>query len=265
LNAHAINLENVSIVRWGHPILTSVSLRVASGGCCAVLGPNGSGKSTLLAVLSGYIWPSSGVVRIGGQTYGEVELALVRRTIGMIEPSRSPAFDDRMSVRDVVGTGLFGTIRLPLHEEIRLESWGRVEDEIRLFGLGGLEEDAFSQLSTGEQMKVLLARAMIGEPRLLLLDEPTAGLDMGARAVCIGALDRLLNRADHPTVAIVSHHLDELPRSVDQVVLLKHGSVFGDGSPDAMLTSEKLSRLFDCRVEVFKSNGRYVASVSDGS
>jgi iron complex transport system ATP-binding protein len=88
---------------------------------------------------------------------------------------------------------------------------------------------------------------------------------MGARAACIGALDRLLNRADHPTVVMISHHLDELPSSVDQVVLLKHGSVFGDGSPEAMLSSERLSQLLDCRVEVFKSNGRYVARVSDGS
>jgi iron complex transport system ATP-binding protein len=265
LNTYAISLENVSVVRWGHPILTNVSLRVAPGACCAVLGPNGSGKSTLLAVLSGYTWPSSGGVHISGQVYGEVELALVRRGIGLIEPSRSPAFDNRMSIRDVVSTGLFGTIRLPFHEEISSEAREHIEDEIGSFGLGHLKDDAFSQLSTGEQMKTLLARAMIGKPRLLLLDEPTAGLDMGARAVCIGALDRLLNRADHPTVVIISHHLDELPRSVDQVVLLKHGSVFGDGSPDAMLTSEKLSRLLECRVEVFKSNGRYVASVSDGS
>ena len=152
---------------------------VAPGGCCAILGPNGSGKSTLLAVLSGYVWPTSGTVCIGGQRYGQVDLAFVRRTIGLIEPSRSPAFDERMSVRDVVATGLFGTIRLPLHEEISSEAKDRIEAEIGSFGLDGLANDAFSQLSTGEQMKVLLARAMIGQPRLLLLDEPTAGLDMG--------------------------------------------------------------------------------------
>jgi iron complex transport system ATP-binding protein len=227
------------------------------------LGPNGSGKSTLLAVLSGYMWPTSGVVRIGGQTYGQVELALVRRGIGLIEPSRSPMFDERMSVREVMATGLFGTICLPLHEEVSSEAWDRVENEIRSFGLAGLANDAFSQLSTGEQMKALLARAMIGKPRLLLLDEPTAGLDMGARAACIGALDRLLSRSDRPTVVMISHHLDELPHSLDQVVLLKQGRVFGDGPPAAVLTSEKLSRLLNCRVEVVKSNGRYVASVQE--
>lgn len=174
-------------------------------------------------------------------------------------------FDERMSVREVVATGLFGTIRLPLHEEVSSAAWKRVETEIRSFGLGGLANHAFSQLSTGEQMKALLARAMIGRPQLLLLDEPTAGLDMGARAVCIGALDRLLSRAHHPTVVMISHHLDELPRTVDQVVLLKQGRVFGDGSPAAVLTSENLTRLLDCRVEVFRRHGRYVASASDGS
>ncbi len=237
---------------------------MAPGACCAILGPNGSGKSTLLAILSGYTWPTSGSVRIGGQTYGKVDLASVRRTIGLIEPSRTPAFDERVSVREVVATGLFGTIRLPFHEEILSQARDRIEDEIRSFGMAGLADNAFSQLSTGEQMKTLLARAMIGKPRVLLLDEPTAGLDMGARAACIGALDRLLNRADHPTVVMISHHLDELPRAVDQIVLLKQGRVFGDGSPAAMLTSENLSRLLDCRVEVFKNDGRYVASVSDG-
>jgi iron complex transport system ATP-binding protein len=253
----------VSVVRRGHSILTGVSLRVAPGSCCAVLGPNGSGKSTLLAVLGGYVWPTSGAVCIGGQMYGRVELAHVRRGIGLIEPSRSPMFDEHMSVREVVATGLFGTIRLPFHEEIPPQAQNRIEAEIRLFGLGGLTGEAFSQLSTGEQMKALLARAMVGKPRLLLLDEPTAGLDMGARAACIGVLDRLLSRSGHPTVVLISHHLDELPCSVSQVVLLKEGRVVGDGPPAAVLTSEKLGRLLDCRVEVFKSNGRYVASVQE--
>jgi iron complex transport system ATP-binding protein len=263
LNAHAIRLDNVNVVRRGQPILAGISLQVAAGDCCAILGPNGSGKSTLLAVLSGYTWPTSGIVRVGGHVYGKVELARVRRTIGLIEPSRSPAFDDRVRVRDVVATGLFGTIRLPFHEEISLGAQDRIAAEIESFGLAGLEDDAFSQLSTGEQMKVLLARATIGEPKLLLLDEPTAGLDMGARAACIGAIDRLLNRAQHPTVVIISHHLDELPRSVNQVVLLKHGGIIGAGPPEMVLTSERLSGLLDCRVEVLKSNGRYVASVQE--
>ncbi len=265
MNAYGVCLEEVAIVRRGRFLLRDVSLEVAPGTCCAVLGPNGSGKSTLISILSGYTWPTRGTVSIGGQTFGRVDLAGVRRTIGLIEPSRSPAFDAQMRVCDVVATGLFGTIRLPLRRDIRPDDWRRVESEIELLGLGELQDSPFSQLSTGEQMKTLLARAMVAEAGLLLLDEPTAGLDMGARAACIGVLERLLNRDSHPTVVIVSHHLDELPRSVDQVVLLKQGGVFNRGPACEMLTSRRLSGLFDCRIEVFMSNGRYIADVSDGS
>jgi iron complex transport system ATP-binding protein len=210
------------------------------------------------------MWPSSGSVSIGGQVFGKVDLAEIRSTIGLIEPSRSPAFDLHMSIRDVVATGLFGTVRLPIHRDISSAQWRCVEEEMELFGLGELHDSAFAQLSTGEQMKVLLARALVGRAGLLLLDEPTAGLDMGARAACIGVLERLLNRRSHPTVVIVTHHLDELPGCVDQVVLLKEGGVLAEGPAEQVLTSEKLSRLFDCRVEVFRGNGRYIAGVSDG-
>ncbi len=264
MNAYAIHLEDVSVFRRGRTILGGLSLHVEAGGCCAILGPNGSGKSTLVSVLSGYTWPSSGIVRIGGQMFGRVDLARVRRGIGLIEPSRSPAFDEQMRVREVVATGLFGTIRLPLHREVEPAQWRRVETEIDLLGIAPMTDSIFSQLSTGEQMKTLLARAMVAEAGLLLLDEPTAGLDMGARAACVGVLDRLLNRPQHPTVLIISHHLDELPRRVDRVVLLKQGTVFAAGPADQVLTSDRLGKLFDCRIEVLKSNGRYVAGVSDG-
>lgn len=265
LDACVVDIEDVGVIRGGQPILTDIRLHVAPGHCCAILGPNGSGKSTLLSVLSGYTWPTCGTVSIGGQVYGRVDLARVRRSIGLIEPSRSPAFDGRLRVRDIVATGLFGTVRLPPRAEVSAEGWRRIEAEIELLGLTPLRDCPFTRLSTGEQMKTLLARAMMAETSLLLLDEPTAGLDMGARAGCVGILDRLLARDRHPTVVIVSHHLDELPRSVDQVVLLKDGRAVGDGPPDEMLTSQRLSRLFDCHVEVFRNNGRYIAGVSDGS
>jgi iron complex transport system ATP-binding protein len=265
MNAHTVSLGGIGVVRCGRVILSDVSLHIPAGSCCAILGPNGSGKSTLMAILSGYLWPSRGSVRIGEHLYGRVDLARVRATIGLIEPSRSPAFDPGVCVRNVVATGLFGTVRLPLHHEVSPEQWTRVDSEIEAFGLGEFAGSAFAELSTGEQMKALLARALVSEARLLLLDEPTAGLDMGARAACVATLERLLNRPVHPTVVIVSHHLDELPRSVDQVVLLKAGGVFGEGPAERMLTSESLSALFGCRIEVLRRDGRYVACVSDGS
>jgi iron complex transport system ATP-binding protein len=261
MNPYAVDLQNISVVRRGRFLLRDVFLTVSPGACCAILGPNGSGKSTLMSVLSGYTWPSSGFVAIGDQVFGRTDLACVRKGIGLIEPSRSPAFDEPMQVREVVATGFFGTIRLPLDRDVEPSQWRRVDAELDQLGLAQAGENVFSHLSTGEQMKVLLARAMVADAGLLMLDEPTAGLDMGARAACVGVLERLLNRPNHPTVVIVSHHLDELPEQVDQVVLLKGGAVFAAGPADEVLSSDRLSGLFECRIEVFKSRGRYIAGV----
>lgn len=263
--AHTLSLANVSVVRRGQPILRDISLHVAAGSCCAILGPNGSGKSALVAVLSGYLWPSSGTVTVNGGTFGQVNLAEVRRTIGLIEPSRAPKFDAQMSLREVAATGLFGTIMLPLNRDVTPRQWRRVDAELATVGLSEIADRACGDLSSGEQMKTLLARATVSDAKILLLDEPTVGLDMGSRAACIGVLDRLLERRDPPTVVIVSHHLDELPRAVGQVVLLKGGRVVNQGPPDDLLTSASLSELFDCRVEVFKNDGRFVAGVRSGT
>jgi iron complex transport system ATP-binding protein len=260
LKTNAIELDNVAVIRNENPILRDITVTIARGTCCAILGPNGSGKSALMAVLAGYLWPSTGTVRIDGGTLGAISLEEVRRTIGLIEPSRAPKFDEWMTVREVVATGLFGTIVLPLYADLSKSQWQRVDAELDSVDLRLLAGQRYGDLSSGEQMKTLLARAMISHARILLLDEPTVGLDIGSRAACVAALDRLATRADPPTIVIVSHHLDELPRSVARVILMKSGRVFAQGSPDATLTSPRLSELFGCRIEVFKNDGRFVAS-----
>jgi iron complex transport system ATP-binding protein len=261
----AIELRHVTVVRGERTILRDVDLCVPRGSRCAILGPNGAGKSALVAVLAGFMWPSQGEVIVEGQCFGRVDLSEVRRGIGLVEPSRSPGFATDSPVWEVVATGLFGTFMLPIGVELTSRQANQVDSEVQAMGLTALRGHPFGGLSTGEQMKALLARAMVGDVRILLLDEPTAGLDMGARAACVGALEKLSARPSPPTVILISHHLDELPRSLDQVVLLKHGEVFGAGSPDQILTSNNLSRLFDCHVTVLVSRGRFVASVTDGA
>ncbi len=261
LNDGAIELKNVGVARRGHAILNDVSLTVDAGTCCAILGPNGSGKSALMAILAGYLWPSTGTVRVGGRTYGRVSLADVRREIGLIEPSRAPKFEDRLSVREVIATGLFGTIMLPLHRNPNDDQWKRVDEEMTSVGLGEIAERSYGDLSSGEQMKTLLARAMVSDARILLLDEPTVGLDIGSRAACVAVLDRLLKRRDPPTMVIVSHHLDELPYAVGKIVLMKGGRIVDQGTPEGLLTSAHLTRLFDCQIDVIRSKGRFLADV----
>ncbi len=258
---HMIEVDRVDLICGGRAILREVNLCVGRGKCCALVGPNGSGKSTLLSVMAGYTWPTSGQVRVAGQVFGKVNLAEVRRHIGLIEPSRMPGFNERMALRELVATGFFGSIVIPIGAEIGPEQWSKVVAGIEALGLAGRERDVFAMLSTGEQMKALIARAMVSGANVLLLDEPTVGLDIGARAAFMKTLDELLSSPQSPTVVIVSHHLDELPLNVEAVVLMKDGAIFDAGRPEHVLTSEKLSILYGCDVHVFRRDGRYAASV----
>ena len=257
----AVALSDVSLIRSGHRILSGINLKVRKGTCCAVIGPNGAGKSALIAMLSGYMWPSQGTVALQGQVYGRVQLSELRKTIGLIEPSRSPEFSKRMSVRHLVATGLFGSVVLPLGIDVMPRQWARVDQEILSIGLVPVCDAPFGRLSSGERMKALLARALVARAQVLLLDEPTVGLDLGARAACLSVIEGLL-RKNGPTVIVVSHHLDELPTSVDQVVLLKQGKIVKDGPPAEVLTSPTLSRLFDCSIRIHRQNGRFFSQAT---
>jgi len=259
LKPAALILDHVSLVRSGKVILSDIQLTVQTGQTCAIMGPNGAGKSALIALLAGYNWPTRGTVLIEGRAFGAVSMGTLRSGIGLIEPSRTPAFAGYMTVREVVATGLFGTIVLPMHQTPGPDQWIQVDQEIASLGLAGLAYMPFAQLSSGEQMKTLLARALIADARILLLDEPTAGLDMGARAACMKTLERVRNRPNHPTLVIVTHHVDELPSGVDQVVLIRNGVILEQGLPGRVLTDKNLSLLFDCRVHVQQQDGRYWA------
>jgi iron complex transport system ATP-binding protein len=164
-----------------------------------------------------------------------------------------------MTARDVVATGLWGTVMLPLHETPSTLQWERVDRKIRSMGLAALAHQPFNLLSSGEQMKTRLARALVTDADILLLDEPTAGLDMGARAACVKVLEGLHEARNGPTMVIVSHHLDELPKNLDQVILLKQGMILCQGPPDEVLTGRWLSAVFDHPMEVTRRHGRFAA------
>ena len=260
-NKLIISLKNVSVIRDNVKVLSGINWMVLNGQCCAVLGPNGAGKSALVAVLSGYLWPQDGSVSVLGKTYGEVNLQSIRSKIGLIEPSRMPQFDETTPVRDVIATGLFGTVMLPPDKKISKKQWEKTDSQISFFKLQKQKSVAIGTLSTGEQTKVLIARAMVSGPKMLILDEPTSGLDMGNRAIVVKMLNKLHKHKNPPTVIIVSHHLDELPKFLNQVVLLKNGKIIEQGKPQKVLTSSNLSKTFNCKVEVFKNKGRYLSSV----
>ena len=243
--------------RDGSEIIHGVSFTVRAGEHWAMLGPNGAGKSTLLGFCGAVTHPTSGTVRVLGEQLGRVELQALRRAIGHVNPRhplRSP-----LPVRDIVLTGLTGTIETALHWRPTAADEDRVDDLIASLGLGGKAGSRWNVLSQGERGRVLIARALICEPRLLLLDEPSTGLDIAAREQLLETIDLLTET--HPDIAsvLVTHHLEELPSATTHALLLADGQVVAAGPTSEALTSEHVSAAFAHPIDVSFHDGRWAA------
>jgi len=252
-----LELRDVTYRRDGQEIIRGVSFTVNRGERWAMLGPNGAGKSTILGFCGAVTHPTSGTVHVLGSQLGRVELQALRRMIGHVNPRhplRSP-----LTVRDIVLTGLTGTIETTLRWQPTAAESERADALIALLGLGAKADQRWPVLSQGERGRVLIARALICEPRLLLLDEPSTGLDIAAREQLLEAIDQLTQT--HPDVAtvLVTHHLEELPSSTTHALLLADGRVVAAGPARAAVTTENVSAAFDHPIEVQFLDGRWLA------
>jgi iron complex transport system ATP-binding protein len=252
-----LELLDVTYRRDGSEIIQGVSLTVRAGEHWALIGPNGAGKSTLLGFCGAVTHPTSGTVRVLGEQLGRVELQALRRAIGHVNPRhplRSP-----LAVRDIVLTGLTGTIETAPRWRPTADEASRADDLIAALGLGGKAGSRWNVLSQGERGRVLIARALICEPRLLLLDEPSTGLDIAAREQLLETVDLLTET--HPEVAsvLVTHHLEELPSSTTHALLLAAGRVVAAGPAAQALTSGHVSAAFDHPIDVGFDGGRWTA------
>jgi iron complex transport system ATP-binding protein len=252
-----LELRDVTYRRDGSEIIHGVSFTVRAGEHWAMLGPNGAGKSTLLGFCGAVTHPTGGTVRVLGEQLGRVELQALRRAIGHVNPRhplRSP-----LQARDIVLTGLTGTIETAPRWQPTAEEASRADDLIASLGLGGKAGFRWNVLSQGERGRVLIARALICEPRLLLLDEPSTGLDIAAREQLLETIDLLAET--HPEVAsvLVTHHLEELPSSTTHVLLLADGQVVSAGPAVEALTSEHVSAAFQHPIDVRFDDGRWHA------
>ena len=252
-----LELRDVTYRRDGSEIIRGVSFTVRAGEHWAMIGPNGAGKSTLLAFCGAVAHPTSGTVRVLGEQLGRVELQALRRAIGHVNPRhplRSP-----LPVRDIVLTGLTGTIETAPRWRPTPEEAGRADDLIESLGLGGKAGFRWNVLSQGERGRVLIARALACEPRLILLDEPSTGLDIAAREQLLESIDLLT--VTHPQVAsvLVTHHLEELPSSTTHALLLAGGQVVSAGPAVDALTSELVSAAFQHPIDVRYDDGRWHA------
>ena len=252
-----LRAEALRVTRSGRDLLHDVSLTVRSGEHWALLGPNGAGKSTLLAVLGANGHPTAGTVELLGRRLGRVDVRELREHIGHVDPRHrmlSP-----LTVTETVLTGLTGTTDLMMRWEptpAQLETARRHVAEV---GLGARADARWPVLSQGERGRTLIARALMSEPRLLLLDEPATGLDVAAREHLLETVDALRQR--HPDLGsvMVTHHLEDLPASTSHAMLLREGAVVAQGPADQVVTSEAVSHAFSFPLTIERTGGRWHA------
>jgi iron complex transport system ATP-binding protein len=252
----AIEVAGVSVVRGTRNILRGIDWSVPSGVCAAILGPNGSGKSTLVRVIMGQMWPTRGHVRVLGQPFGETDLHELRKSIRLVQASSTVEFDPEETTLGVVLTGFFGTFGLFNATTPAMQR--RAKALIRQVGLHKQMQQRYQTLSSGERMRCLIARALVVCPRLLILDEPTAGLDLLAREQVLGTLHQLFTKQSNPpTILMITHHVEELLPETSEVLVLENGRGAASGTPAKVLTSKLLSEVYDCPVNVTRSGRRY--------
>lgn len=252
-----LELDGVTFRRNGKQIIDGVSLTVNEGEHWALLGPNGAGKSTLLGFCAANTFPTSGSVRILGMQMGRVDLSALRHSIGHVNPRHQLQYS--LSVRDVVMTGITATIDTPMRWTASHEEDERADAMIAAVGLSHKADDVWPTLSQGERGRTLIARALISEPRLLLLDEPSTGLDVAAREQLLQTIDSL--DQTHPEVAsiLVTHHLEELPTTTTHALLIAEGRTVASGPAHETITTETVSEAFAHPVVVGYDEGRWTA------
>jgi iron complex transport system ATP-binding protein len=259
--APVVRLRGVAVVRDGRPILDGVDWDVSPGERWAVLGPNGSGKTTLLHVAGMRLLPTRGTVEVLGARYGRTDVRALRTQVALVSQAILRVLRPTLSAHDVVLTGRDAALE-PWWHHYGPDDHARAQRLLSEAGLDGVSSREFGVLSEGERQQVLLARALMGEPELLFLDEPAAGLDLGARERLVVRLAALADAPDTVPLVLVTHHVEEIPPGTTHVALLRAGRIVGAGPAGTVLTSASVSACFDVPVTVERAGRRWTARAS---
>jgi iron complex transport system ATP-binding protein len=255
---NVIEARGVDLVRNGRLLLDQITLSVRAGEVWALLGPNGAGKSVLLRLLATYSHPTRGHVKILGRRLGQVDVFTLRPLVSLVSPHH-PVKPAR-TLRELVLTGATGTLDLAARWAPTPADSARAVDVITLMGLGRLAGSRWAMLSQGERSRALIARALMGSPQVLLLDEPAAGLDVAGREQLLASLTELRDRQPELAVILVTHHLEELPPGTSHALLLREGSQLAAGPASEVLTGDLVSACFGYPVAIARHEDRWIAT-----
>lgn len=251
-----LDFNDITVMRDGKAIISNLNWQVESNQRWVIVGPNGAGKTTLLRVAAAQIQPSSGQAKILDQTLGSTDVTELKTRIGFASNALSQHIPNSETVLDSVMTASYGVTGRwkEMYEEIDQRRASRVLAEWQLDGYG---ERPFGTLSDGEKKRAQIARSVMTDPELLLLDEPVASLDMAAREHTIEVLSSYAEAPTAPAIVMVTHHIEEIPRGFTHALILARGQVFAQGELNSTVTTEKLSQAFEYPLEVSIENGRF--------
>jgi iron complex transport system ATP-binding protein len=259
--ADVLRLTDVSVVRDRATLLDSVSWVVREGERWVVLGPNGAGKTTMLQVAAAALHPTRGTVEVLGETIGAVDVFELRPRIGLSSAALAERLPAREKVRDVVVTASYAVVGR-FREAYDGLDHERATELLQAMGADHLADRRYGTLSAGERKRVQIARALMTDPELMLLDEPAAGLDLGGREDLVGRLSTLALDPYAPALVLVTHHVEEVPPGFTHVLLLRGGRVVAAGPIATTMTGETLSETFGLRLELARSGARWNARAS---
>ncbi|GAB2517780.1 ABC transporter ATP-binding protein [Nocardiopsis aegyptia] len=258
MDGRVLGLNGVTVRRGSAHLLNSVDWSVAEGERWVILGPNGAGKTTLLNVAASQLFPTTGQVDILGERLGRVDVFELRPLIGYAGASVAGRIEPGTTVLDIVVSAAYGYLGR-FREEYGNPDYGRARALLGHWGVAEFADRRFHTLSEGERKRVLIARALMADPELLLLDEPAAGLDVGGREDLVRRLGNLARNEDAPSLVIVSHHVEEIPEGFTHGLLLREGGVVAAGPLDEVMTADVLSETFGLPLKVERDGDRWSA------
>jgi iron complex transport system ATP-binding protein len=253
-----VRMDGVGVRRGETSLLDGVDWTVELDERWVVLGPNGAGKTTLLRLAAAELHPTVGTVEVLGERLGRVDVFELRTRIGLSSAALGLRVPTDEAVRDVVISAGYAVVGRWRERYDPLDA-DRADELLGALGLRGLAARPYGTLSEGERKRALIARALMTDPELLLLDEPAAGLDLGGREDLVARLSTLANDADAPASVLVTHHVEEIPPGYSHGLLLRSGKVVAAGLLDDVLTDENLSATFGLPLEVTSADGRFTA------
>ena len=250
-----VDVRGLLVRRSGRAILGPLDLTIRQGDRWAVIGPNGSGKTTLLSVLGLTLWPTAGTVEVLGARYGRVDSRALRERIGLASSAIEGTMRDDLTPIDLVMTARYAATE-PWWHTFTDEDRARARGLLVGLGMAHVADHPFGTLSAGERRRTSIARALMPDPELLLLDEPAASLDLGARETLLRDLARLAGDRRPAAIVLVTHHVEEIPAGFSHALVLRAGQIVAGGPLDDVLTDAVLSRAFDLPISLARHDGR---------